>query len=327
MPPMSPIALTLVLCLAAPDDPPAAPPPKEKAAPPPEKVAAPSTAAPSTAAPASPPKEKSAPPRPVRPRPPTPEAEDLPDDDEDDLPEYRGPGAPVSAWERVTVTLIRAACYGLPSLAVTLWIFYLLLVNLAPDAGYRVQAWLGRWFGGGAIGREIRDLEGQLASRDLPHLRYKLGRAYWMAGRHRRAAEELAKVAAADAGHVDAHYLLGRSLLAMGKAAEAVAPLERAATLKDGHDYGGVDLALARARLATGKVPEAEALLKKALLVSPDLPEALYHLGACAAAQGRKDEAAALWRKCVDSVGSAPSSFRRQNREWLRRSRARLWFG
>jgi tetratricopeptide (TPR) repeat protein len=69
-----------------------------------------------------------------------------------------------------------------------------------------------------------------------------------------------------------AHRLLGYALLAQGYATEAIPHLEQARA----------DDALGIALLDAGKLPEAVAVLQKALAQSPDDPELLYYYGRAA---------------------------------------------
>jgi tetratricopeptide (TPR) repeat protein len=66
-----------------------------------------------------------------------------------------------------------------------------------------------------------------------------------------------------------AHQLLGYALLAQGYAAEAIPHLEKA------NDENALGIAL----LEAGRLPEAVAVLQKALAKSPDDPDLLYYYG------------------------------------------------
>jgi hypothetical protein len=298
-------------------------------------------AAPGPRAPAAPQSPKPADPVPAEPRPkaganspqtPAPKAAADPGDDghDGDVDGGYEEGLPPEVdWPALVISLlVHSCCWGLPTLFVLTLTARMALLTFAPEIAYRIRDRFARWGAERARQKaEVRDLETQLAGRDLPHLRYKLGRLCVLLGRPARAVELLPGVLAAEPGHIDAAYMLGRALLLSGRPADAIAPLQAAAANRESHDYGGLMVALGRAFAGAGRPADAEAALRRALVVSPDMPEALYVLGTVLAAQGRRDDARAAWRQCLHACDTGGTTFRRKNLEWLRRSRVRLWFG
>jgi hypothetical protein len=243
------------------------------------------------------------------------------DADEDD---YRYYYLPPDPGDRLVWRLL----WAIPAAVLGVWLLWRVLLAIAPVTAYRIRARLPAVLTGRAgIRAEAADLERRLLACDLPHLRYKLARLYLRLDRHRAAVGLLTPVLDGQTDHVDALYIGGRCRVELGRADEAAPLLEKALALDENHDYGGLVIAAARAWAALGRTAQAEERLRRLLSASPDLPEALYVLGQVLAAAGRKAEAAQAWRQCVQGLRSAPRSFRRKNLEWLRKARARVWFG
>lgn len=104
-----------------------------------------------------------------------------------------------------------------------------------------------------------------------------------------RHAERIAgEVLCARPGHTKALQILGCALVAQGRGAEAIAPLEAAARNK--HD-AEIDMALAMALRQTGRVNDALSRLKRIAKRHPQFAPAFRELGSLLFALGRFDDA------------------------------------
>ena len=92
--------------------------------------------------------------------------------------------------------------------------------------------------------------------------------------------------------------MLGRLDQETGDAAAGARDYDRAARLDPHNADVQVNLGVALAEAAGPKgTPDAEAALRRALLIDPRNPQALYVLGVLRAGAGDRTEAVALWRR------------------------------
>src|SRR6266508_582822 len=133
--------------------------------------------------------------------------------------------------------------------------------------------------------------------------------------------------------HPKALYLLGRALLQQNRAAQAVAPLERAArALQD----PAVETQLGIALREIGRTEDALARLRRATKRRPAHPEAFHELGLLLSSLGRADEAvtavehgfqlapgASNCRSCSASFTTVDATMRKPRPLFRRRSRLR----
>lgn len=98
-------------------------------------------------------------------------------------------------------------------------------------------------------------------------------------------------------GDAEAHYNLGNTLLAMGRAGEAEASYRRALQIKP--DDVDACFNLGNALRNLGRLDEAEASYRRALQIKPDSAEVLGNLGNVMLEQGRVKEAEASYRQAI----------------------------
>ena len=102
-------------------------------------------------------------------------------------------------------------------------------------------------------------------------------------------AERIAgEVLCARPGHTEALQILGRALVAQGRGADAIAPLEAAARNKQDAE---IEMALAMALRQAGRVNDALSRLKRTAKRHPQFAAAFRELGSLLFALGRFDEA------------------------------------
>lgn len=139
--------------------------------------------------------------------------------------------------------------------------------------------------------RDVKDM--------LPYY-YKLNDAAAMidAGRYDLAEPVLREVLAADDDYFMAYGELGRCLLRMNRAAEAIVPLRRCVELDPGADR--VRSLLGAALLVNGEYQAAADELESAIRQNPDSYDAQYNRGRALERLGRVDEAIRHYQTCVD---------------------------
>ena len=125
--------------------------------------------------------------------------------------------------------------------------------------------------------RAARQLEQAQAEGERSYrVAFLLGNAWWEAGEIERASASFASAVGMDPSAAPAQHELGRLLLWMGRPAEAVAHLERAA-LAD--PSASTELDLGRSYEASGRLDAAEDAYRKALAKEPSLSPLYYALG------------------------------------------------
>ena len=114
-------------------------------------------------------------------------------------------------------------------------------------------------------------------------------------------AERLAgEILKANAGHLEATKIVGYALLMQGRAADAVAPLEKAA--RASHDPE-IETQLAIALRQAGQTDKALIWLKRAIKRMPPFAPAFHELGYVLHSLGRSDEAIAVLKQ---GIAAAP---------------------
>ncbi|HUP43603.1 MAG TPA: FG-GAP-like repeat-containing protein, partial [Thermoanaerobaculia bacterium] len=149
---------------------------------------------------------------------------------------------------------------------------------------------LARRFGEAA---EVLERAVALGADDVRTLLF-YGSALWESGRPEAADPVLERAAAAAAGtgaEFLARHQLGRLRLWLGRPAEAVEPLERAAALRPGDAEARLDLARALER--AGRVEEAITAFRRAVELAPESHHARWGLAQALSRAGRRQEAAA----------------------------------
>ena len=172
------------------------------------------------------------------------------------------------------------------------------------------------WWGSRAVDRgRFQRMRRELGQTDTPHNRGKLGSLLLAQGRHRQAIPHLEAAVEGDPDEVDWPYRLGVALLEAGKPGEAVAPLERAVELQEGHAYGAALLRLSEALLRSGRAAEALEVVRRFERGYGETPESAYRRGVAAREAGRKDEAQASFQR-VPELASSAARYQRSEARW-----------
>ena len=212
---------------------------------------------------------------------------------------------------------------------------YLLVSLLAgvPGIGWLFRGFFGFWLAAILLGVALTRLSelgvrrARMGSRmreleavDSPHNQGKLGSLLLGGGSAARAVPHLERAVEGEPESAEWRYRLGQALLRTGQGARAVEVLQAAAAIDEEHAYGGVQLALAEARLRNGDAAGALAALDTFDRNHGPSPESAYRRGIALRKLGRRDEAAASLRK-VGELASRAAKFKQQeNRGWVLRA-------
>lgn len=114
-----------------------------------------------------------------------------------------------------------------------------------------------------------------------------------------KKAEDLLRKSIEKSPSLDALLLLGEVLLQSGRAEEALEWFQKAAGLPDAGVDLRVEVGIARAHAALGRVEDAEKRLHEVLTRSPETWEARVALGDVLLERGRTDEAISEYKKAI----------------------------
>lgn len=124
-----------------------------------------------------------------------------------------------------------------------------------------------------------------------------LGVVYMQLGRHADALEPMKKAAALSPGDVEAHYNLGVTLQGLDRLQEAESSYRRALRINPHYADALCNLGVILRNL--GHLEEAEKNLRRAVRIKPEYAEAHNNLGATLKDLGRLDEAEASCRQAL----------------------------
>lgn len=124
-----------------------------------------------------------------------------------------------------------------------------------------------------------------------------LGVVYMQLGRHADALEPMEKAAALSQNDVEAHYNLGVTLQGLDRLQEAESSYRRALRINPHYADAHCNLGVVLRNL--GNLDEAEKTLRKAVRIKPDYAEAHNNLSATLKDLGRLDEAEASCRQAL----------------------------
>jgi tetratricopeptide (TPR) repeat protein len=128
-----------------------------------------------------------------------------------------------------------------------------------------------------------------------------LGRAYRQSGNSLSAVSVFKKALATDPSDQESRYTLGQTLLAMGQAAEGRQELDKYEAIRQQVGSAEANYKTALARLAEGKIAEAEKLLREAVRLAPMYGPALNSLGTLLLEHGSADKALPFLERAVQA--------------------------
>lgn len=160
------------------------------------------------------------------------------------------------------------------------------------------------YFSSGQTGRAIRVLEKLAAEYDEPYFKYRLGNALAKLGRDRDVDALIAQNIGDPEHEPMMNMLKGQVLLGRGKAEEAMTILQGVRENMPGMPR--IRSLLARPMIKNQQWDDAEGVLKEALEINPDDPEALDLLGVVLRHQGRLEEAIDAHMKSVTLLHEQP---------------------
>lgn len=172
-------------------------------------------------------------------------------------------------------------------------------------------------------GQQLRDAETEVRRLDNAAAWSDYASLLCAKRRHEEAERAAATALEKDPEELEARYVRGRSLLALGRAEEAAGELEKVLETDPGHDYGDARLALAKALEAVGDVERARRHYER-LGEGSSRPDVLYHLAEIQHRTGDTEAAKATLRRIVDEADLAPSFARSQSAKWVSRAKRTL---
>lgn len=153
---------------------------------------------------------------------------------------------------------------------------------------------------------------------------YQLGLIY--AGRRdwEQAEARFRRAAEIDPEDADYQFHLGRALHELGKAAESIDPLERAAKLNDKVAGSEVWRELGGAYLDLRQAEPAAAALQKFVERHEYDPQGLVLLGRALRALGRQEQAVPYFKSAIAAAETMPAHRRGETRRWAAAARQEL---
>lgn len=147
---------------------------------------------------------------------------------------------------------------------------------------------------------------------------YQLGLIYQQRRQLDEAAARFRKSISIDREDADSHFQLARILRQQNKPEEALPLLERVAALDDRHALSDIWRETGATLLELGRVKEAERALEKYVERRGYDPEGLFWYGKALQKLGRKEEAAAAFKRCVEAADTMPRNRASAVRPWRR---------
>ncbi len=139
-----------------------------------------------------------------------------------------------------------------------------------------------------------------------PQRELQRARAALSGGDPRAAARICQKLLRENPRDIDAHYLQGRCLAALGSFADAASEFRRVLSLRGGHFPAMVDLGIAET--LGGNYRDALAMLEQAHAIDPRPPELHFALGLCLLSSGRQLDAVPAFRAAIERNPAFPDA-------------------
>jgi hypothetical protein len=210
------------------------------------------------------------------------------------------------------------------------WLWIILLFGPIGAAVYFFSEYLDRpllgW--GRSHGRHVSAADLRVAEAEVHRLD---NAATWLAyafalrarKQYARAVEAARKAVERDPSSADSQYELAQALIAAGRGAEAVEPLQRVLAKNRSFDSEAALFALGRIHLASGDLDGARVALEEVGSRS-SRPEFLYELAIALAQSGRRDEAARVLQRIISEAELVPPYLKRSVTPWVRKARQGL---
>jgi hypothetical protein len=163
----------------------------------------------------------------------------------------------------------------------------------------------------------LRDLEVQLAHWRGPAVLAESGEELLALGRNADAEARFREARQVGAPPEDVNLGLAEALVAQGRPADAIVPLQELVAQHPDHGMGRAALLLARCLDETDRAAEAEAQLRT-VLARRNEPEARVRLARRLLLRGERAEGETLAREVVDEAGLLSPALRRAQAPWTR---------
>lgn len=191
--------------------------------------------------------------------------------------------------------------------------FYLLNFKLFGSAeGGRLDVMLGD-------SRRLRELKEEARVRDVAGVHREIADIYFRRGNYDMALEALKRVLDLDPEDLRSQYQAGASMVATGRAAEAIPHLEYVVEEEPRYGYGEARLVLANAYMALRDQDRAFEEYSR-LVESHNLPEAVVKHARLLRARGDEETARRELKEMLNSVTALPKDRLEAYRPWIRQA-------
>jgi len=185
----------------------------------------------------------------------------------------------------------------------------------------RVRSHIGGRESERAFHRHLQSLTINPQDADAQH---QLGLIHLQRGNPEAAQRYFEAAVRIDPSLPDYHYYLGKALEARGDWPAALRQYEDTYRANPEFGQGDIFREVGKAYLQTGKTEKAVEFLQFFLRKRASDPEGRYWLAMALMQEGRSEEMRAQLNTILDQARSQPRFFRKENREWVHRSRMTL---
>ena len=195
--------------------------------------------------------------------------------------------------------------------------FFLVYRGAAPLSGGRFE------LPGSADRQRIKELEAQIHHLDKAHHHAALGEIYLRQNKLEKAKTCFRAALERDPDEADTRAHLGRTLLRLGRPAEALPLLEPVCMSNPKHDYGYSLMDLAETYATLGDKDKAAQAWQR-VVENYSYSRARVNLAELHLAAGQNDRAIARLQEVLADDAHAPDFERRQERFWVKRAKRLL---
>jgi tetratricopeptide (TPR) repeat protein len=153
---------------------------------------------------------------------------------------------------------------------------------------------------------------------------YNLGLIYQQRRQYEDAKSRFQRAIEIDSDELDAHYQLGRIAVDEKRFGEAISHFDAVVTRNETHSQHEVWRDIGRAYYEAGQHQDAAAAFERFLEKRPSDAEGLYRYGLTLSQLGRREQAEAEMRACIEAVKTSPSYKYRSDRRWMNEADAFL---
>lgn len=162
-----------------------------------------------------------------------------------------------------------------------------------------------------------RNLEASTLNPADASAHYNLGLIYQERGQSEEAKECFRRAIEIRPDEADAHYQLGRIAREEGRLAEAISHFDAVVRENAEHSQNEVWREIGNAYLQAAQLEDARAAFERFIARRPSDAEGRYQYGLTLYRLGRREEAAAEMRACIEAVRTSPAYKYRADKRWM----------